>query len=97
MDLPAKLRRSFKQQTGAWVAAAAVVGTLVVLLPFRKRKIYVDMATGAKARPKSKLLEAGFLLGVLRVAVSMFKPTIANFVAKKLETYGQPRRRATKW
>jgi hypothetical protein len=82
LDFPRKIRRSFQQQTFAWIAAAAVVGTLVVLLPLRRKKVYVD---AKKARhPRSGLLEAGFALGVLRIAASLLKPVIVSFVSKKI-------------
>jgi hypothetical protein len=87
LDIPQKIRRSFRQNTPVWIGAAVAVGVLVVLLPMRRKKIYVDLASGTKAKPKSKLLEAGFLMGALRLAVTLFRPTIANFVMKKLGSY----------
>jgi hypothetical protein len=96
LDIPRRIRRSFREQTTLWIGAAAVVGTLIVLLPLRRKKLYVDLASGVKARPKSKLLEAGFVLGVLRIAATLLKPTIANFVAKKMHGYTGEHRPAAK-
>jgi hypothetical protein len=97
LDIPRKIRRSFREQTGLWIGAAVVVGTLIVLVPLRKKKVYVDLANGKKQKPAQKFLEAGFLLGVLRIAVTMLKPTITNFVMKKIRGPGAPRPRSTKW
>src|SRR5207302_1971529 len=71
LDIPAKIKRSFRNQTVAWITAAAVVGTLIVVLPLRKKKVYIDARTGAKTKPQSKLLEAGFILGALRIAATL--------------------------
>ena len=87
LDIPRKIQRSFRQQTTLWVGAAVVVGTLLVLLPMRKKKVYIDLASGAQAKSKNKLLEAGFALGLLRIAATLFKPAITNFVMKKMGSY----------
>ena len=96
LDIPRKIRRSFRQQTVLWIGAAAVIGTLLVVLPMRKKKIYVDARTGTKTRSKSKFLEAGFALGVLRIAASLLKPMVANFIAKRMGEYASNSRPAKK-
>jgi hypothetical protein len=95
MDIPRKIRRSFRRQPGGWITAALVVGTLVVLLPMRRKKVYIDLQSGTKgkAKPGTKLLETGFLLGMVRVAASLLKPAIASFVTKKIQDYSQSRGR----
>ncbi len=70
-----------------WIGAAAVVGTLIVLAPMRKKTVYIDATTGKKTKGQSKLLETGFLLGALKIAATVLKPTIERFVAKKIGTY----------
>lgn len=96
LDIPRKIRRSFREQTVLWIGAAAVVGTLIVLLPLRRKKIYVDLASGAVAKPTKKLLDAGLLLGALRIALPLLKPAIENLVARKMGGFaGAPRSR--KW
>jgi hypothetical protein len=95
LDFPARIRRSFQQKTGVWIAAAAVLGTILVVLPRRNKKVYVDVP--GEHKPKSKLLEAGFLLGALRIAMMVFRPAIARFITKKMSspTRGAPSER--KW
>jgi hypothetical protein len=82
LDFPRKIRRSFREQTGSWIAAAAAVGTLVVLLPVRKKKIYVNAKSGRES--KKKLLETGFALGALKIAASMVRPVVVEFVKNRL-------------
>lgn len=87
LDIPRKIRRSFREHTLLWVGAAAVVGTLVVLAPIRQKKVYVDLASGKETKAKGKLLEAGFLLGALRIAMTLLRPSIERIVGKKLSGY----------
>ena len=81
MDVPGKIRRSFQQQTLVWVAAAAVLGTVFVVLPRSRRKISV--ATGSD-KSKNKLIETGFVLGALKIAATFLRPVLINFVRQKM-------------
>src|SRR3954471_8244363 len=65
LDIPAKIRRSFHQQTTLWVVSAVVVGAVVVALPRLRKKVYVQVDGSGKT--KNKLLETGFLLGAARI------------------------------
>ena len=92
LDFPAKFRRSFREQTVSWIAAAAAVGTLIALAPMRKKKIYV----GAKSSRKSqkKLVETGFALAALKVVAGLARPVIVEFVKNRLTDFaGKPRRK----
>jgi len=82
LDFPAKLRRSFREQTVSWITAAAAVGALIVLLPVRRKKFYIDKKSGG--RSKNKLLETGFALGALKIAASLVRPVIVEFVKNRL-------------
>ena len=81
VDLPRKIRRSVQREPVPWIIGAIAVGLLVTAVVTRKKKVIVD----AKGSPKSKhaLLEAGFVLGALRIAAGLLKPVVMNFVEKK--------------
>jgi hypothetical protein len=85
LDFPGKLRRSFREQTVSWLTAAAAVGTLIVLLPVRKKKIYVDAKKAGKR--EKKFLEAGFILGASKIAASVLRPVIVDFLKNRLTDY----------
>jgi hypothetical protein len=85
LDFPRKIRRSFREQTMAWLTAAAAVGTLFVLLPVRKKKIYVDAKTDRKSR--NKLVETGFALGALKIAAGLLRPVIVDLIKTRLTGY----------
>lgn len=88
LDVARKIRRSFREHTGAWISAAMAVGTIIMLLP-RKKKVYVDVAGGEKGKSKKKLIETGFWLGALRIAATMLKPTITRFVVDRMRQRGR--------
>jgi len=87
VDLPRKIRRSIRRQPVPWIVGAIAVGLLVTAIVTRKKKVYVD-AKGTKS--KHALLEAGFVLGALRIAAGLLKPVVVNFVEKKLGSYRRP-------
>ncbi len=82
LDFPAKFRRSFREQTVSWITAAAAVGAVIALAPMRKKKIYVD-AKGSR-KSKKKLVETGFALAALKIAASLVRPVIIEFVKNRL-------------
>src|SRR3954465_7443305 len=97
LDFPLKFRKSFQRQTVLWIGAAIVIGVLIVALPARTKKVRVK--TNAKSRgeqQKEGILGAGLALGALKLVATMLKPTITQFVAKKMSGYaagaGQRRR-----
>jgi hypothetical protein len=95
LDIPRKFRQSFRDQTVIWVAAAVAVGAIVVLLPRARKKVYID--TRSSEKPKTRLLEAGFLLGALRIAATILRPVVADFVKQKIASAAGARRPGSKW
>jgi hypothetical protein len=85
VDLPRKIRRSVRREPVPWIVGAIAVGLLITAVVTRKKKVYVDAKGGTKF--KHPLLEAGFVLGALRIAAGLLKPVVMNFVEKKLGSY----------
>src|SRR5437588_3784627 len=85
IDLPKKIRRSVRREPVPWIVGAIAVGLIVTAIVTRKKRVYVDAKGGAKS--KHPLLEAGFVLGALRIAVGLLKPVVMNFVEKKFGSY----------
>ena len=86
-DLPRKIRRSVRREPVPWIIGAIAVGLLVTAVVSRKKKVYVDAKGGIKS--KHALLEAGFVLGALRIAAGLLKPVVMNFVEKKFGSYAR--------
>jgi hypothetical protein len=85
VDFPRKIRASVRREPVPWIVGAIAVGLLVTAILTRKKKVIIDAKGGAKS--KHALLEAGFVLGALRIAASLLKPVVVNFVEKKLGRY----------
>lgn len=85
LDLPRKIRNSFRDEPLPWIATAAAVGIFIVLMATRRKKTLVDAR--AFTKPPGKLLTVGFALGALRIATGLLKPVIVSFVEKKVRDY----------
>lgn len=86
LDIPRKIRHSLQSQTAIWVGAAAIIGLTLSLLPRRKKEIYVDAKSGRPPK-KHRLLEAGFVLGALKIAATLFRPMLTKFIASKMRDF----------
>lgn len=95
LDIPRKIRRSFRSQTGAWVAVAAVIGIALAVRATRRKRVYVE--TKAAPKTKTRLLEAGFALGALRIAATFLKPIVVKFVTHKMREYAGSSHSERKW
>jgi len=93
LDFPAKIRRSFREKTVSWLTAAGAVGALIAFAPMRKKRIYVDAKNSRKS--KKKLVETGFALAVLKIAASLARPVVVEFVKNRLTDFGGQSRRKT--
>ena len=93
-DFPKKIRRSVQREPVPWIVGAIAVGLLLTAIATRKKKVVID----AKGRSKSKggLMEAGFLLGALRIAATLLKPVVVNLVEKKFGDYSARSRSSPK-
>lgn len=85
-DFPKKIRRSVRREPVPWIVGAIAVGLLVTAAVTRRKKIVVSGKPGAK--PKGGILEAGFLLGALRIAATLLKPVVVKLVEEKFGQLG---------
>jgi hypothetical protein len=83
LDFPRKLKNSFRDQTGIWIGAIVVVGLLIAVAPARRKRVYVRSKGNSKENGRG-LLEAGALVGILKFAVTLLRPTLIKFVTNKL-------------
>jgi len=84
-DIPRKIRRSVRREPVPWIIGAIAVGLLVTAVVTRRRKVYVT--SKGTTKPKSGLLEAGFLLGVARILAGFAKPVVVSFIEKQLGSH----------
>jgi len=50
LDIPRKIKNSFRDQTAIWIGALAVVGLLIAIGPARKKKVYVRAKDNSKEK-----------------------------------------------
>lgn len=87
IDIPRRVKRSFRQRPGTWVTAAVMVGALVIMLPARKKVVEVEAKPPKRRKGSKGILEAGFALGAFRFAATLLKPVVVSFVTRKLRGY----------
>jgi len=95
LDFPHKIRKAFQRRTVFWLTAAAAVGLLLTLLPARTKKVYVEPRIGGKS--KHRLLEAGFVLGALKIAATLLRPVIVDLVRNRLSGFAAKSSSSRKW
>lgn len=81
LDVPQKIRRSFKRQPVLWVGGAIAIGVIVAALS-HGRKIVKVAAKGTK--PQKDVMAMGLALGALKIAAQILKPVVIKFVEKKM-------------
>jgi hypothetical protein len=87
LDFPRKLRRSFQTKTVLWITAAVAIGVVFAVMPARTKRVPLRARTKSKDDPKEGILGAGLALAVLKLAVTLLKPTVTNFISKKVSGY----------
>ena len=90
LDIPRKLKNSFRDQTVIWIGALAVLGVLIAVAPARKKKVYIHAKDDSKDTGKG-LVEAGALVGVLKFAATLLRPVLMKFVTSKITGYSRAR------
>ncbi len=95
LDIPRKIKNSFRDQTAIWIGALAAVGLLIAIAPARKKKVYVRAKDNSKENGKG-LLEAGALVGVMKFAATLLRPALVKFVTSRITGYSRTRSQATR-
>jgi hypothetical protein len=84
LDVPAKIRRSFREKPVPWIAVAVVIGIALVALPRGGKTVVIETNGATTGKRKSRLLQTGFLLGALRIAATLAKPVVISFVRERM-------------
>ena len=86
LDFPRKVKNSFREQPGIWIGAIVAVGLLIAVAPARRKKVYVRSKENSKENGQG-LIKAGALVGILKFAATLLRPTLIKFVTNKLGGY----------
>src|SRR6476646_3208881 len=52
LDIPRKIKNSFRDRTAIWIGALAVVGLLIAIAPARKKRIYIRAKDNSRKTAK---------------------------------------------
>jgi hypothetical protein len=100
LDVPRKLKDSFRNSPAVWVGAVAILGILVASSVLRPRKVYVrpkfSWKGGGKKDTTQGLMEAGALVGALRLVAPLLRPILIKFVTTKVRDYARNRKTAAR-
>jgi hypothetical protein len=99
LDVPRKLKDSFRNSPVVWVGAVAILGILMATPLLGRRKVYVRPKFSWRDGKKNQgqnLVEAGALVGVLKFAATLLRPMLVKFVASKVRDYTRSRPSATR-
>lgn len=97
LDFPLKFRKSFQRQTVLWIGAAVVIGVIFAVMPARTRKVEVKARGNGGKETKKGILGAGLAIGALRLAATLLKPAVAQFISKKMSAYAAGAGSGRKW
>lgn len=88
LDFPLKFRKSFQRQTVVWITTAVVIGIVFAVMPARTKKTQVNTKTKSRGEEQKKgILGAGLAIGALRLAATLLKPAVTQFISKKVSGY----------
>ena len=89
LDFGARARQSVSHHRWWWLGGAVLAGVLLAKLPARTKKIYVD-EKGRKL-PRSSAVTAGLLLGAVKIAFDLAKPSLLKMAARRAEDFVRER------
>ena len=97
LDFPLKFRKSFQRQTVLWIGVAVVIGVVFAVMPARTKKVHVKVKANDPTETKKGILSAGLAIGALRLAATLLKPAVAQFISKKVSSYAAGAGSGRKW
>jgi hypothetical protein len=71
-----------------WIAAAVVVGVIFAVMPARTKKVQVKAKAKTNGEETKKgILGAGLAVGALKLAATLLKPAVTQFISKQVSGY----------
>lgn len=87
LDFASKARRAFKTNPAVWIGAAVVIGLVVARLPFGRKKVAPAPSWKRSESKVEKAEKAGLLLGALKIAFDIAKPTLMGWATRRVANY----------
>jgi len=89
LDFATRARRAFTQHPAVWIGGAIVIGLFISRLPLGRKKVPVARVKTKNEPAMEKAGKAGLVLGALKIAFDIAKPTIMGWATKRVADYFQ--------
>jgi hypothetical protein len=87
LDFVSRARRAFKTHPAVWIGGAVLIGLIISRVPLGRKKV---VKPGKKAEPTyEKVEKAGLLLGALKIAFDIAKPTLMGWATRRVAEHFQ--------
>jgi hypothetical protein len=86
LDFVSRARRAFKTHPAVWIGGAILIGVFVSRLPFGRKKVTVKAGRKSGATME-KVEKAGLMLGALKIAFDIAKPTLMGWATRRVADY----------
>jgi hypothetical protein len=85
LDFPGRVKGAVMKNPAVWVGGAALFGALLAKLPARRKKVLVT-ADGKTAK-LGVAGKTGLLLGALKIAFDLARPSLAKWAGQRVADY----------
>jgi hypothetical protein len=86
LDFATRARRAFKRHPAVWIGGAILIGLFIARIPLRRKA--PTAAPLRKAEPAvEKVEKAGLVLGALKVAFDIARPTLIGWATRRMADY----------
>jgi len=88
LDFASRARRAFKTHPAVWIGGAVLLGLAISRLPLRRKAPSLAPRKSRSAEPAiEKAGKAGLMLGALKIAFDIARPTIMGWATRRVAEY----------
>jgi len=88
LNFVARARRAFKTHPAVWIGGAVILGLVISRLPLRRKAPSPAPHKKRSVEPTiEKVEKAGLLLGALKIAFDIARPTLIGWATRRVASY----------
>ncbi|MEI9896380.1 MAG: hypothetical protein WDN28_21590 [Chthoniobacter sp.] len=88
LDFVSRVRRAFKMHPAVWIGGAVLIGLVISRLPLgRKTPAAAPRKSKHAESTTEKVEKAGLLLGALKIAFDIARPTLMGWATRRVAEY----------
>lgn len=87
LDFASRARRAFKTHPAVWIGGAILIGLFISRLPFGRKKAVAAPRSKKAESTVEKAEKAGLVLGALKIAFDIAKPTLMGWATRRVAEY----------